>query len=340
MGQARAPRSAHKKQTERREFADRVRGVLIFGVVAGHTMLVLSGAPGPIDTLADATLVIRMPAFFLVSGALLQYRPVWRQITSVAQRLGPLYLAGVTLNAFVTLIFYRQLDIKLLPPEWGLWFLLALGLLRVTSSLFPNHITAVSVAIAAAIFASVAELPQSVWLTRALMLAPFFAVGIWIGINRLERIAQQLGWINSIMLLGACALMAGIIIEMTSLTPAAYQWRQPLTAFGLSTLPAACIEIAIILAALGASFGTFGIVAQIGKCRWLEHVGKRSFVVLVGHFAIFDALRATWFPQFDSELARLSVAVGLTIVGTLVPIAALGIVNRVQSGLREHLRAI
>lgn len=336
----RARQGHFKDTTARRAFFDRVRGVLVLGVVAGHTMMVVKAAPGPIDTLAHAIALIRMPAFFLISGVLLKHRPLRSQMISVAQRLGPLYLVGVGLNALVTLFFYRQLEVKLLPPEWGLWFLLALGVYRLVSSLFWDYGLAVAFAIAASLFASMIELPQSIWLARTFMLAPFFAAGVWLGADRLERLAERLGWMRSMLILGTCVFMVQVIIELTPLKPSTLQWRIPLTAFGFSPLLAAFINITILSAALGASLGTIGIIARTKKNYWLEFVGRKSFVVLIGHFAIFDALRASWRPQFESEFALLLVIVGLTVIGTLVPIATLWLFKGFQRGIRMRMPGV
>lgn len=337
-GRVRTPINLPTDQPTRRALFDRVRGVLAIGIVAGHALLVVNAPPGPIDALNDAARIVRMPAFFLISGALLTYRPLWNQTIAVLMRLGPLYLAGIALHALVALFFYRQLQVQFLPPVWGLWFLLALGLLRVTLSLFQQRGIAVPFAVAAAIVASVIELPQSSWLTRAMMLAPFFTVGAWLGANRLEQLAERLGLMRSIMLLGTCVFVIGLMVALTPLTSAALQWRQPHTANGLSPLLSACVSIAILSAGLGASFGTFGIIARVRGVHWLEFFGKRSFVILIGHFAIFDALRASWRPMLDGEAALLSAIVALTVAGTVVPIATLWLINQIQRRIRLRPR--
>ena len=323
----------------RRTLFDRVRGVLIIGVVAGHTIYSIDAEPVLINALEDPARIVRMPAFFLVAGALLKHRTFSNQLIVVLRHLVPIYAAGVALQTLINLLLDGEFGVQILPPVYGLWFLIALGLLRLVPSLTPHKGSAVVIAVIAASAASMIDLPQSVWTARTLMLAPFFAIGVWLGADRLERLALQLGWLRAALLLGACGIGVNIITVTTGLPATVLEWRTPLTELGVSPLSAIGVNITILAGALGASVGAIGLIAQIRHVGWLESIGRQSVVIFIGHFPVFRVVQSAWSPYVDSEAALLLSIIGLTVAGVLVPLAVAKIVRTARSMSWSHSRA-
>ena len=98
----RTPPTSTDRPTRRTLF-DRVRGVLIIGVVAGHTIYRFEAQSDLINTLNDAARIVRMPAFFLIAGALLKHRTLRNQFIAVLRHLVPVYVAGIVLKTLIDL---------------------------------------------------------------------------------------------------------------------------------------------------------------------------------------------------------------------------------------------
>lgn len=313
--------------------------MLIIGVVAGHTIYRFEAQSDLINTLNDAARIVRMPAFFLIAGALLKHRTLRNQFIAVLRHLVPVYVAGIVLKTLIDLLLRDEFSVQFLPPVWGLWFLIALGLLRLVPSLIPHKGSAVVIAVIAASSASIIELPQSVWTTRTLTLAPFFAIGVWLGADRLERLALQIGWLRAALLLGVCGIGVNSITFATGLPTTVLEWRTPLTELGVSPLSAIGINITILAGALGASIGAIGLIAQIRHVGWLESIGRQSVVIFIGHWPVFKVVQSAWSPYVDSEAALLLSIFGLTVAGVLVPLAVVKIVWAVRSMSWSRSRA-
>lgn len=308
---------------ERRTLLDRARGVLVLAVVAGHSVAIVGVPTGPIEYFLAAAYLIRMPALFLISGALLSFRPLAAELRAILARLAPAYLVGVGVAILVTLFMSGDLALRIFPPPWALWFLLTLATLRTATSLFPNRNLALALALMAALIASVIQLPGYLSLHRTASFAPFFVFGVWFGAARLEAVALQIGFVRGAALVAASLLAGVAVISLPELPRTVLEWRNPLTEYGHSPLFAALASTALHLAALAGSLGVIAIIARVRSSRWLEWCGKESLAIYLGHVAIFTMIRAA--PQSDSlhDETRLLASIGLTLVGVLLPIAAL-----------------
>lgn len=308
---------------ERRTLFDRARGALVLAVVAGHSVAIVGASAGPIEYLFTAAYLIRMPALFLISGALLSFRPLAAELRTILARLAPAYLVGVGVAILITLIMSGDLALRIFPPPWALWFLLTLATLRTATSLFPNRSLALALAVLAALIASVIQLPGYLSLHRTASFAPFFVFGVWIGATRLEAAALRIGFVRGAALVAASLLAGAALISFAELPRTVLEWRNPLTEYGHSPLFAALASTALHLAALAGSLGVIAIIARARSSHWLEWCGRESLVIYLGHVAIFTMIRAA--PQSDSfdDATRLVSSIGISLVGVLLPIAAL-----------------
>lgn len=308
---------------ERRTLFDRARGALVLAVVAGHSVAIVGASAGPIEYLFTAAYLIRMPALFLIAGALLSFRPLAAELRAILARLAPAYLVGVGVATLVTLFMAGDLALRILPPPWALWFLLTLATLRAATSLFPNRNLALALAVAAALVASVIQLPGYLSFHRTASFAPFFVFGVWFGATRLEAAGLRIGFVRGAALVAASLLAGAALINFAELPRTVLEWRNPLTEYGHSPLFAALASTALHLAALAGSLGVIAIIARARSSHWLEWCGRESLVIYLGHVAIFTMIRAA--PQSDSfdDATRLVSIIGLSLVGVLLPIAAL-----------------
>lgn len=311
--------------SDHRALFDRAKGLLIVLVVLGHAIEVVGGTKS-LHLLYEGIFLFHMPAFLLLSGALLTRRPPRDELRIVLRRLGPAYLLGLALALAVSLAPLATADFRLLPPPWTLWFLLSLATLRLVASLTTAPQFAALAVLAAALAALVA-LPDELSLHRSAALAPFFAVGLLLGAQRLERRLHALGPLGTIGLLGGGLALGALLINGLGLPQGALYWRDPLAdgAFGL--VGSLVLSAALMTAALAASIGALGVIAQIGRAQPLEQLGAASLVIYLGHAPILALAkpllregRPEWLPLGGALLL-------LTLVGVLLPLL-------LQTGLR------
>ena len=308
---------------ERRTLFDRARGALVLAVVTGHSVAIVGAPAGPIELLFEGAYLIRMPALLLISGALLSFRPLAAEVRAILARLAPAYLVGAAAATLVTLYLTGDLVIRIFPPPWALWFLLTLATLRAATSLFPNRNLALALAVAAALIASVIQLPGYLSLHRTATLAPLFVFGVWFGAARLEAVTLRIGFIRGAALVAASLLTGAAVIIFAELPQTVLEWRNPLTEYGHSPLFAAGASTALLLAALTGSLGIIAMIARVRSSRWLEWCGRESLLIYLGHILIFAVIRASIKPDGFNDATRISAIIGISFVGLLFPIAVL-----------------
>lgn len=308
---------------ERRTLFDRARGALVLAVVTGHSVAIVGAPAGPIELLFEGAYLIRMPALLLISGALLSFRPLAAEVRAILARLAPAYLVGAAAATLVTLYLTGDLAIRIFPPPWALWFLLTLATLRAATSLFPNRNLALALAVAAALVASMIQLPGYLSLHRTATLAPLFVFGVWFGAARLEAVTLRIGFIRGAALVAASLLAGVAVISFAELPQTVLEWRNPLTDYGHSPLFAAGASTALLLAALAGSLGIIAMIARARSSHWLEWCGRESLVIYLGHIPIFAVIRASIKPDGFDDATSLLAIIGMSFVGLLFPIAVL-----------------
>lgn len=234
-------------------------------------------------------------------------------------RLGPPYLLGLALALAVSLAPLATADFRLLPPPWTLWFLLSLATLRLISSLTtPRQFAAL--AIPAAALAALVALPDELSLHRTAAFAPFFAVGLLVGAERLEHRLRRFGWPGSIGLLAGGLWLGWFLINVVGLPTSSLYWRDPLADGAFGVFGSLALSAALTVAAFAASLGALGLVQRLGGVRPLERLGLRSLAIYLGHAPLL-ALARPLLPEWRPEWLPADWAVlPLTVVGVGLPL--------------------
>lgn len=323
------------RQRGRSELLDRAKGALILLVVLGHAVEVV-GAPGPTRVLYGAIYLFHMPAFLLVAGSLVRPRALHDECRLVAARLGLPYLAGALGAALVGLALTGAFAFRLVPPPWTLWFLITLATLRLAASLLgPRGLLAATLGGLA--FSALVELPAELSLARTASLGPFFALGLALGADRLERLVRQIGASGAIILLCGGLALAAATIELAGLPRSVLFWRDPLTeapgvigALGAST--------ALHLGALAATFGVIALIARLRLPDLVALAGRESLSIYLGHALLFALLRPSLRDAAFEGIAGVAAIGALAIGATLLPLGVLALVRALRTGERRLAR--
>ena len=316
-GPHRAGGHHQKVRPERDAYLDNAKGLLIVLVVIGHAIEQAH------DTMAGNALYLliysfHMPAFVLITGYLTRgFKATPRGYLKIVTTLLVPYVIFQTLHRLCsTVLAGDPFTLRLLDPEWTLWFLLATAWWRALAPLLMKlpHRLPIAVAVSLGV-GFLPELPSILAVNRTLTLLPFFVLGLSIRPRHLELVKKHFArgsGLITFVILGALAWgIQGAIPNDTFFYNASFHELTGVTGqsilYRLATLTTGVVGTCAVLA-----------IVPLQK-TWWTHLGRFSMYVYMLHAIVLHVLRSfeliNWPDSaFDVSLvAAAAVALSLLL---------------------------
>lgn len=201
---------------ERDPYLDNAKAVLIVLVVVGHLLAVVQGS-GLAETVYNWIYSFHMPAFVIVTGYLSRsYRGTPGQISNlISSILVPYLVFQVIVRLEPWFLFGEPLHMNLFVPAWSSWFLLALFawrlLVPVLQRLRFPVLWSVLIALASVLAGGI---DQGLSGARIISYLPFFALGLALTPENLERFQRVAAALGVRLLAGGYLLAVGVLIYL------------------------------------------------------------------------------------------------------------------------------
>ncbi len=296
-------------------YLDNAKGLLIVLVVIGHAIEQAHG------TRAEALYVMiysfHMPAFVFITGYLTRgFRPTVRNYVKIVTNFIVPYLIFQTIHrVFSTVLQDEPFTLRLLVPEWTLWFLLAIAWWRAATPLLRRipHKVPIAVAISLGV-GFLPELTSTLALNRTLTLLPFFVMGLSLRPEHIDLIKAKFSRVSGFIgfgLLGILALgIQGAVPDSTFYYDASFgelsgDFGEGIL-FRLATLTTGVI-------------GTCAVLAVVPTAKtWWTYLGRWSMYVYVLHGLILHPLRELDLVNWMSSWVQVLLVAGGAVILALV----------------------
>lgn len=295
---------------ERIGWLDAAKGVGILIVILGHALGGILDMNGRHLTplfreIFLGIYVFHMPVFFLLSGLLVRKRLVRSRggflidlLVSVAYpyflwstiQYSAIYAAGSLVNRPVSQFWPAIFNLPFASIS-QFWFLYVLFLLHLAAWVLVPRIGARNFFIVfAAAKLLVALVSPPVMLRLAMVHGVFYAAGVWLGLEGIERFRRGLSehWLALLLLVlagaGAVWLAVSLIVAVQG-EPffQLHSWEITALAWRIAIFPAALVATA--------AFMTLSVTLPSRPVRILSYVGKRSMTIFVLHVLFIAGAR-------------------------------------------------
>ena len=301
---------------ERDAYLDNAKGLLIVLVVIGHAIEQAHG------TRAEALYVMiysfHMPAFVFVTGYLTRgfTASLKGYVKIVTTLLVPYLIFQVLHRVCSTVLEGEEFSLRLLEPEWTLWFLLATAWWRAVTPLLKRLPHRLPIAVAVSLGAGfLPELTSTLALNRTLTLLPFFVLGLSIKPHHLELIKKHFTRISGLITFGVLGVLAlgiqGAVPDSTFFYNASFHELDGDIGQGilyrLATMATGVVGTCAVLA-----------IVPVQK-TWWTYLGKFSMYVYVLHALVLHVLRAFDLASWPSSWIDVSlVALAAVLLSLLL----------------------
>lgn len=315
-GPHRAGGGHQKVRPERDAYLDNAKGLLIVLVVIGHAIEQAH------DTMAGNALYLliysfHMPAFVLITGYLTRgFRASPRGYLNIVTTLLIPYVIFQALHRVCsTVLAGDPFTLRLLDPEWTLWFLLATAWWRALAPLLLKlpHRLPIAVAVSLGV-GFLPELPSILAINRTLTLLPFFVLGLSIKPRHLELVKKHFSrpsGLITFVILGALAWgIQGAVPMDTFFYNASFHELSGNTGQGilyrLATLATGVV-------------GTCAVLAIVPLARtWWTHLGRFSLYVYMLHAIVLHVLRSFELVDWPNSAFDISLVAAAAVALSLL----------------------
>jgi len=313
--------------SSRNPWFDNAKMALVTLVVVGHAVVLLPDTAFN-EHVYDFLYAWHVPAFVLVTGYLsrrFSYTPsnLWKLVRTVAV---PYVVFECALALFRVYVGGERLEDLFRDPHWPMWYLSALLVWRLLTPVFkavPGGpwlalALAVVVSLAAARFAG-----QTLDLSRALGLLPFFVMGLYATPAAFERVTRVAARGAGVAVLVAIWLLTTYTDRLAS-TEWLY-YRSSYTELGVGDVEGLLTRAAILV--VGA-VGAWAFLALVPSTPgWFARMGSATLVVYLFHGFVLKGLIYLGYPDWaDSEpmtsfVVTMTGAVGLALLLAWGPVS-------------------
>lgn len=315
-GPHRAGGGHQKVRPERDAYLDNAKGLLIVLVVIGHAIEQAH------DTMAGNALYVliysfHMPAFVLITGYLTRgFKATPRGYLKIVTTLLVPYVVFQILHRLCsTVLAGDPFTLRLLDPEWTLWFLLATAWWRALAPLLMKlpHRLPIAVAVSLGV-GFLPELPSILALNRTLTLLPFFVLGLSIRPRHLELVKKHFSRGSGLITFAILAAMAwgiqGAIPNDTFFYNASFHELSGSSGqailYRLATLTTGVV-------------GTCAVLAIVPLQRtWWTHLGRFSMYVYMLHAIVLHVLRTFELVNWPDSAGDISLVAAAAVALSLV----------------------
>ena len=263
-----------------------------------------------------------MPAFAMLSGYISRnFSGTPKEIQRTVSTLVIPYILVETTYQVLQRHFTGEPDpYMLLSPKWVAWFLSALFLWRLTTPIWRNLRHPIAVAILISLLVPLTEVPNVFAIPKALGMLPFYVVGMFMTIERFERLATVRNRIASATILTAVGVACALFANTWDVSWT--KWRHRYGEAALDATPLDGITHRLVLIAVGLLM-SFAIISLVSRRHsWMSRCGERTLYAYLLHgFVVMLLVHQTHL--FDWLRAHGLIGLGLMIGGAVILAVAL-----------------
>lgn len=284
---------------ERDAHLDNAKFVAIVLVGIGHAL----GALWELRAAGSLNLVIygfHMPAFVLMAG-------YFSKNFDFSKRRVQRLITGVGVPYFVFQIIYVALakwtgdgaDWALLSPVWLNWFLAALFVWRLISPIWRNVRWPFAIAVAVCLAANLSTFPDTLAMTRTLMMLPFFVAGMLLRPEHLAVLART--WVRVLAVVVLVIAFAGAYVVQPYVSTSLLYYSSTATDLHTPYLEATALRIALLAGAFLLMTAFFALIPR--RRTWFTSLGAGTIYAyllhgilhrLAEHYGLYDHFVSPW----------------------------------------------
>ncbi len=296
---------------------DNAKMLLVTLVVVGHTWTLLPET-WAIDRTYNWLYLWHVPAFVMVTGYLSRRftydrRNLRRLVTTVV--LPYLVFEGL-FALFRVLVGGEKLERLWLNPHWPLWYLTVLFFWRLATPGLRRLRWALPITVGISLLGGLVDI-DTLDLTRAMGLLPFFAAGVLVEQRHLDLVRSHAARLTGLGVLAAGVLAAHLV--ETRITTEWLYYRTSYAALDTDWLPGMAIRLVLLAVSTAMAVSVLAWVPR--RTGWFTGLGAGSLVVYLFHGFFVKAAEYAGFADWASDKPLLSftaatltaVAVALTL---------------------------
>jgi fucose 4-O-acetylase-like acetyltransferase len=305
--------SATPASSPRIAYLDNARFWAMVLVVIGHPMLYFVTLQSG-RSIYYWIYLVHMPLFTLLSGYMSRnFRATPDQIQRTISTLVVPYLIIEPIYQVIHRHHSGTPDpYRLLSPQWIAWFLAALLVWRLSTPIWRNLRHPIVVAVIISLLAPLTEVPNVISMPKVLGLLPFYVVGMYMTMDKFERLAAVRVRIAGLAFLAAVGLACALYSDHWLIGWT--KWRDRYDEEPLSASPLEGIAVRGLVLLVGMLM-CFAILSLIPWAKsWTSDLGGRTIYcyLLHGFVVLFLALETSAFVYL---LDLGPVGVVITIAG-------------------------
>jgi len=299
---------------ERDAHLDNAKFVAIVLVGVGHAI----GMLWELRAAGALNLVIygfHMPAFVLMAG-------YFSKNFDYSKRRMQRLIGGVVVPYVVFQLIYVALakwtgdgaDWALLNPVWLNWFLASLFIWRLISPIWRNIRWPFAIAVGVCLAANLSTFPDTLSMTRTLMMLPFFVAGMLLRPEHFELLART--WVRVLAVVVLVVAFAGAYVIRPYVSTKLLYYSDTATDLHTPFLEATALRIALLAGAFVLMAAFFALIPR--RRVWFTSLGAGTIYAYLLHGIPHRiAENYGWYDQFVSPWGFVLV----TVVAALVTIA-------------------
>ena len=310
------PAPERPAESPRFAFIDNARFWIMLMVVIAHPMFYfITLAPG--RAIYYWLNLLMMPAFAMLSGYVSRnFRGTPKQIQRTISTLVIPYLLIEPIFQVLKRHYTGSPDpYMLLSPKWVAWWLAALFVWRMSTPIWHHLRHPILVSIVISLLAPLTEVPNVISMPKVLGMLPFYVVGMYMTMERFERLSAARVRVASAAFLVAVGIACALYSTRWDVSWT--KWRHRYDEAALDAAPLEGIALRTVLIAVGVLMA-FAVVSLASRREsWTTRFGQRTLYcyLLHGFVVVLLAWETDLFPTLR-DLGSLGVAI--TFAGAII----------------------
>jgi fucose 4-O-acetylase-like acetyltransferase len=271
------PQGSAGTQKQRSYMFDNLKALLIFLVVLGHMFSLMHN--DVTISLYRCIYSFHMPLFIFVSGYFSKNLD-----KSYRNAFESCLLPYIVFQIVYTLIFESPNTLNIFLPQYAMWYLLSLFLMKVSARYLLNIKFILPISFIVAIYTGcLSSVTAILSLSRTLVFLPFFLMGVMCTEETIERIRKFPKWLTAPVLLLLMTVMC-LPEEYLKIPTAMFEGSTAYHWVDLSLIHGSILRGVLMLAAVIASICVINLVS--GKRNFFSALGERTIVIYILHIAL------------------------------------------------------
>ncbi|HJR89639.1 MAG TPA: acyltransferase family protein [Aeromicrobium sp.] len=274
--------------------------------------------------------LLMMPAFAILSGYVSRnFRGTPKEIQRTVSTLVIPYLLVESTYQVLQRHYTGSPDpYVLLSPKWVAWWLAALFVWRMSTPIWRHLRHPILVSIVISLLAPLTEIPNVIGMPKALGFLPFYVIGMYMTIDRFERLAATRVRIASALFLAGVAAACALYSSGWDVSWTKWRHRYDEAALDVGPIDGITTRAMLLVVGLLMSLAVVSLVSR--RASWMTRFGERTLYcyLLHGFVVLFLLHETNLFPTLRAlgDLGVLITVAGAIVLGLLLmtkPVAVL-----------------